>query len=472
MALKNRMFGFLAVAILIVFFIGLAGYLFWSDIRTEKEMAPDFEIDIPDVNATSLRDLAGDPVILHFTSIENPLCLECEVELEEQVLEIRKLAIDESNITIITINMRKNQYSEPGYELAKEWWGVNVTWIWIEDHEPYRISGDYVDFWSIGSESANPTILLLDEEQYIVGIYHVYQMGKGKVDGIQTSEEMIEKAEKIRNDEWVGVEGQKSSIGGGSFLGMFVLGIITSFSPCSIALLFTVFTFIVSSRNTSENAEMQKNQKEKASKEGFLIGVSFVLGMAIIFFILGLFIAQAGVFLQGARYFDLGAGAILVILGLNNIFSLTDRIGDIKDNVIKGKARKEIDDDEPKKTIKERSILGLKGVFTKSPMVGAFLLGIFFSLGWAPCAVSLVLPVVVWIISQDISIIMGGFLFFVFGIGHGMIFIPLAIGTRSFSARLTQKFVKAGNLVKIIFGIIVIVMGMIFTIRFFGIKLW
>ncbi|MFW3145404.1 MAG: cytochrome c biogenesis protein CcdA [Thermoplasmatota archaeon] len=472
MAGNSKVFPIIASILLVIFILGIVGYLFWSDIRTEKEMAPDFKINLPDSNVTSLRDFSGDPVLLHFTSIENPICLECEVELKEQVFEISELAADEANITIITINMRKNQYSEPGYELAREWWGVNVTWIWIEDPEPFKISGDYIDYWSIGSESANPTILLLDEEQYIVGIYHVYQMGKGKVDGIQTSEEMEDKVEKIRNDEWTGVEGQKSSIGGGSFIGMFVLGIITSFSPCSIALLFTVFTFIISSRKTSEDVEEQNIQKEKASKEGFLIGISFVLGMAIIFFILGLFIAQVGVFLQGARYFDLGAGAILIILGLNNVFSLIDRIGDIKDNVRRGGTIDENDDIEQKKTLKERSVLGLKGIFSRSPLFGAFLLGIFFSLGWAPCAVSLVLPVVVWILSQDISIIMGGLLFFVFGIGHGMIFIPLAIGTRSFSARLTQRFVKTGNVVKIVFGVLVVLMGIIFTIRFFGIKFW
>lgn len=472
MALENRMFGLLAVVILIVFFIGLAGYLLWSDINAEKEMAPDFDIDVDNVNATSLRDLSGKPVILHFTNIENPLCLECEVELKEQVTEIGEAVEDAQNLTVITINMRKNQYSEPGYELAEKWWGVNVTWIWIEDHEPFSISGDYVDYWSIGSESANPTILLLDGEQYIVGIYHVYQMGKGKVDGIQTSEEMLEKVGKIKNDEWTGVEGQKSSVGGGSFIGMFLLGIITSFSPCSIALLFTIFTFIISSKKLSADVEEKQDRKDKASKEGFLIGISFVLGMAIIFFILGLFIAQAGVFLQGARYFDLGAGAILMILGLNNVFSLTDRIGDIKDSVRRGKNKKDNDEKEQKKTFKEKSVLGLKGIFSRSPAVGAFLLGIFFSLGWAPCAVSLVLPVVVLILSQDISIIMGGLLFFVFGIGHGMIFIPLAVGTRSFSASLTQRFVKTGNIVKVVFGILVVLMGFIFTIRFFGIKFW
>jgi len=469
---SSRVFPIIALILLFIFLVGSVGYLFWSDIRTEKDLAPDFIIDTPGSNTTSLRDLSGKPVILHFTNIENPLCLECEMELKEQVLEIREGVEEDPNLTIITINMRKNQYSKPGYELAEEWWGVNVTWTWIEDHEPFDVSGKYVDYWSIGSESANPTLLLLDEEQYIVGIYHVYQMGKGKVDGIQTSDVMLEKVEKVEAGEWEGIEGQRNSMGGGSFVGMFLLGIITSFSPCSIALLFTVFTFIVSSRKSSGDFTPEKVEKEKASKEGFLIGISFVLGMAMVFFILGLFIAQIGVFLHGARYFDLGAGAILVLLGLNNIFSITDRFGEIKDKLRRGKGGKDRGRDGSEKTLKERSVLGISGIFRRSPVLGAFLLGILFSLGWAPCAISLVLPVVVWILSRDISTLMGGALFFVFGIGHGLIFIPLAVGTRSFSARLTRRFVKAGNVVKIVFGIIVVLMGVIFAIRFLGVKLW
>lgn len=470
MSKNSRIFPIIASIIVVIFLLGAVGYLFWSDIRTEKKLAPDFKIDLPDENITSLRNLSGSPVILHFTSIENPVCLECEVELKEQVREISLALIENEDLVIITINMRKNQFSEPGNELVKEWWGINVTWIWIEDPEPFRISGEYVEYWSIGSESANPTVLLLDDDQYIVGIYHVYQMGKGKVDGIVTSKDLINKVDRIDNDKWEGVEGQKSSIGGGSFLGMFILGIITSFSPCSIALLFTVFTYIASSRRRAREDEIQENQKEKASKEGFLIGISFVLGMAFIFFIIGLFIAQAGVFLQSARFFDLIAGTILILLGFNNMFSLADRIGELKDRFKNLGSRN--DKGEQSKNIKERSVLGIGDVFKRSPIIGAFLLGVFFSLGWAPCAISLVLPVVVWILSQDVSTIMGGLLFFVFGIGHGLIFIPMAIGTRSFSAQFTQKFVKVGNIVKIIFGITVIIMGFIFIIRFFDIKLW
>ncbi len=471
MADRNTVIYAVATVLAVIFLIGVVFYMFWSDIRTEKELAPDFELTMPDGNLTTLRELSGSPILLHITNIENPICMECEKELKEQVLELQKAKESEPELTIITINMRKNIYSEPGYQLVKEWWGTNVSWTWIEDPEPFRIAGDYIEYWSIGSESANPTLLLLDQEQYVVGIYHIYQMGKGKVYGVMTSEKLNEKVEKVSSGDWEGVEGQKSAVGTGSVGGMFVLGIITSFSPCSIALLFTVFTFILSSRVKGKGPSVGPI-KGISPKEGLIIGVSFVFGMALVFFILGLFIANLGVFLHGARFFDLAAGALLVVLGLNNIFSLTEVLSDLKGKLFRSKAESEVKEEEGSRSLKERSIERIKGVFTRSPALGAFLLGVFFSLGWAPCAVSLVLPVVVWILSQDVSTLMGGLLFFVFGIGHGLIFIPLAVGTSSFSGKMTQRFVSAGKWVKIVFGAIVIIMGIIFALRFFGIKLW
>ena len=39
--------------------------------------------------------------------------------------------------------------------------------------------------------------------------------------------------------------------------------------------------------------------------------------------------------------------------------------------------------------------------------IGAFTLGVFFALGWAPCAVSLVFPVLIWLISQNVTPLAG-----------------------------------------------------------------
>jgi len=50
-----------------------------------------------------------------------------------------------------------------------------------------------------------------------------------------------------------------------------------------------------------------------------MIGVGFTLGMAIVFFIVGLFLSEYGVFIREARYFDLAAGFLMILLGINII---------------------------------------------------------------------------------------------------------------------------------------------------------
>jgi cytochrome c-type biogenesis protein len=108
----------------------------------------------------------------------------------------------------------------------------------------------------------------------------------------------------------------------------------------------------------------------------------------------------------------------------------------------------------------------------KSIYLGAFFLGILFAIGWAPCALSLMMPVFILTLSQKISILMGGLLLFVFGLGHGVPIIPLCTVTSSIRGRLGNKYVSAGKWMQRIFGIIIIAIGVIMAIRFWGIKFW
>ena len=108
----------------------------------------------------------------------------------------------------------------------------------------------------------------------------------------------------------------------------------------------------------------------------------------------------------------------------------------------------------------------------KSVYLGAFFLGILFSIGWAPCALSLMMPVFVLTLTQKISILTGGVLLFVFGLGHGVPIIPLCTATSSIRGKLGNKYVNAGKWMQTIFGIIIIGIGVIMAIRFWGIKFW
>jgi cytochrome c-type biogenesis protein len=227
-------------------FVVLCSAMFCSSLpgsSQESALAPDFHAVDVNGKSLSLSDYRGEVVLLHITNIENPLCRECEQALGSQTRELEKLK--QKGAEIITLNVRKNPYSKDGKSLSESWWHINVTWPWIEDFEPYPLTSKYINYLTLEGGFANPTLLLIDEQGQIASVYHVYQLGKGELDGIQSADTLYNKIENIERGEATGAgfEGTASrqSI---TYLGMFTLGIITSLSPCSVALLLAMFSYI------------------------------------------------------------------------------------------------------------------------------------------------------------------------------------------------------------------------------------
>jgi cytochrome c-type biogenesis protein len=181
--------------------------------------------------------------------------------------------------------------------------------------------------------------------------------------------------------------------------------------------------------------------------------------MAFVFFIFGLIITSIGIFLEISTMFYLISGVILIVLGIN-VFKPLKEIVKIKR------------ESKNSSQVMEKGKNIFLNLSNKSIYLGAFFLGILFSVGWAPCAMSLMMPVFILTLSQKISIIMGGLLLFVFGLGHGIPIIPLCAITSGARGKLGNKYVTAGKWMQRIFGIIIIVIGVIMAVRFLGINLW
>jgi cytochrome c-type biogenesis protein len=212
-------------------------------------------------------------------------------------------------------------------------------------------------------------------------------------------------------------------------------------------------------RRKKKKNEKENSKLKKISIQGLWIGIVFTLGMAFIFFIFGLIISSLSIFIEASAIFYLISGIILVILGFN-VF----------------KPLKELIKIKPTGGDNSRFIeKGQKMFFNmseKSIYLGAFFLGILFSIGWAPCAISLMMPVFILMLSQKIPILFGGLMLFVFGLGHGIPIIPLCAVTSSIRGSLGNKYVKAGKWMQWIFGIIIIFIGLIMALRFWGINFW
>lgn len=454
-------------------FITLCGIILCSSFPGSSQdaaLAPNFHAADVDGKTLSLGDYRGEVVLLHITNIENPLCRECEHALSAQTGELERLKQKDPDIEIVTLNVRKNPYSKDGKSLAESWWKINVSWPWVEDFEPYPLTSKYIDYSTLGGGFANPTLILIDKNGQIADLYHVYQLGKGEIDGIQSADSLYSKIKGVeRGDAKVagfnstGMAPNRSV----TYLGMLFLGIITSLSPCSVALLLAMFSYVMTSRRREEY--LQKSAS--ASKEGFMIGVAFTLGMAMVFFVVGLFLSDIGIFIRQARFFDLAAGLLMIVLGVN----ILKPIGDIVEPVRSRISFRKADPDDPpadKEGIMERLVHFSMDLFKHSAFIGAFTLGVFFALGWAPCAVSLVFPVLIWLISQNVTPLAGGLMLFVFGIGHGVPVIPIATFSRAVGGEIGEKYISAGKWVTKLFGLLVIVVGIVYAVRYFGFKLW
>jgi len=454
-------------------FIILSCIIFCSSfpgLSQEAALAPDFHAVDVNGKSLSLSDYRGEVVLLHITNIEDPLCRDCEHALNSQTGELEKLKQKDPGIEIITLNVRKNPYSMDGESLVKSWWNINASWPWVEDFEPYPLTGKYIDYSTLEGGFANPTLILIDKEGQITSVHHVYQLGKGEIDGIQSADTLYNKIKSIERGETTGAGFNSTGIAprqSVTYLGMFALGIITSLSPCSVALLLAMFSYIMTTRRKDEY--LRKNSS--ASGEGLMIGVAFTLGMAAVFFVVGLFLSDLGMFVREARFFDLAAGLLMIVLGINNLKPIGEIIEPVR---LRLSFRKADPDDSPamKKGIMERLVSISMDLFKYSTFIGAFTLGVFFALGWAPCAVSLVFPVLIWLISQNVTPLAGGMMLFAFGVGHGVPVIPIATFSRAVGGQIGEKYISAGKWVTKVFGLAVIVIGLIYAVRYLGFKLW
>ncbi|MDD4307789.1 MAG: cytochrome c biogenesis protein [Thermoplasmata archaeon] len=438
---------FAVMAAAIIF--GIAGQASAEEIAP----APDFT-GTDHLNRTfSLNDSAGKVTIIHVTQLEEPVCIECEEHMREQTRVIAELSGD-ADVSVITLNVRKNTYSPDGWALAQDWWGVNVTWNWVEDMPPYGISGLYQEYWDVDGNFANPSLIMIDAEQNVVGVYHIYTMNSGEVDGVQSAESLREDVSEILAGEWTVFMGETGTT---TYLGVFLLGILSSFSPCSLFMLFAVVSYVISS-GKEENATVRKPDW----KSGIRIGTAFSVGMILTFAIFGALASYVGVFIESSAMFSLIVGIALLLLGINIIWPLGDAFRRLFSRG--GGETCGTEEDGHKRLLKrlEGRNRGLVGL----------LLGILFTVGWTPCALAMVLPVLVLIISGKVTLLAGIALMCVFALGRAIVVTSFCAATGGMKARIYGKFLTAGKWIQPIFGIAMVALGIIYALRYWGFNLW
>ncbi|MCW4002091.1 MAG: sulfite exporter TauE/SafE family protein [Candidatus Bathyarchaeota archaeon] len=219
-------------------------------------------------------------------------------------------------------------------------------------------------------------------------------------------------------------------------LGLFILGIVTFLSPCSIALLSVYLTYAVG--------------VSKSVRKGFIIGCSFTLAMCLVFFFLGYALSSLiPVDPASYRIFFGIAGLLLVFFGINNL-GLFKRIN------ITGNTSSSFTE-----RINALKLTALTRFSKYNYATGSFLFGIVISLALGPCSLSLVLPAILLTIFSAPTPHHGGLLLFAFGLGHALPVIFLSVLLVTARKAVSEKTAVVGEWLTKIFGIAFVVIGMV-----------
>ena len=220
------------------------------------------------------------------------------------------------------------------------------------------------------------------------------------------------------------------------YLGLFIMGIATFLTPCSIALISVYLTYATG--------------VGKSTLKGFMIGCSFTVAMCLVFFFLGYAVSSL-VPLEMLNYqlFLGAAGVLLILFGLNNLgffgkIGLTTRVGS--------------------SMIERVNSLRLNALtrFSKyNYVLSSFLFGLVISIALGPCSLSIVLPAILLTMFTAPTPFHGGFLLLMFGLGHALPVIALSTVLATTRKLVSQKISEKSEWLTKGFGVAFLIIGII-----------
>lgn len=226
-------------------------------------------------------------------------------------------------------------------------------------------------------------------------------------------------------------------MGTGVFLPItvFVAGLLSFFAPCVVPLLPVYIGYLSKGADNKDKTEETEKKGRFAfiNKRLIFQTLVFVIGLSTAFVLLGFGAGAIGKLLNN-RIVLYVSGAIVIILGLHQIGLF--KIGFLE---------------RTKKVEVEKSF--------KGGVLGAYLLGLTFSLGWTPC-VGPVLATVLGLASGNGSAVYGGFLMMIYSAGLALPFILISLFAGFFLAKF-KKLNKHLGKIRVVGGILIVIMGIL-----------
>lgn len=198
----------------------------------------------------------------------------------------------------------------------------------------------------------------------------------------------------------------------------FVAGVLTSFTPCSLSSIPLVISYV-------------GGTGQRDTKKAFWLSITFALGAAVTFTILGVSASIAGRLIgTSASWWHIILGILMLLMALQTwgIYEIIPSSYLVSKNTRRG-------------------------------YLGAFIAGILGGVFSSPCSTP-VLIVLLAIVAGKGSIFWGILLLLMYSIGHGI--LAIVAGTSiGFVQKLSssEKYGKASTILKIVMGTLILLIG-------------
>lgn len=219
-----------------------------------------------------------------------------------------------------------------------------------------------------------------------------------------------------------------------SLLLAFSAGLLSFLSPCVLPLVPAYITYLTGS-------SISELRSGKAKFYALYKSIGFVIGFSIVFILMGVSISSLGKFLiHNQEAFRKIGGILIIIFGIH-----TTGLFKIKLFYYEKRAF---------------PIQNIKGA-------GSILLGMAFAAGWTPCVGPILSSILIYAGSMD-TIGKGIWLLVFYSLGLAVPFILTGLAIGSFS-QFFRRFSKHLQIISIISGLLLIIMGIIIFTNKMGI---
>jgi len=212
------------------------------------------------------------------------------------------------------------------------------------------------------------------------------------------------------------------------FIAAFIGGLISFISPCTLPVILPYLSFITGTKTLDDLTEYKISRKRV-----FLSSLFFVLGFSVVYVTMGCTATFLGSLLRTySSFLRISSGILIILLGFYLLGFI--RVGFLDQN-----RRMQFE--------------------TKGSYVGAFVVGLGFSIGWTPCYGPIIAGIIGLAANQE-TITRGFLLLLTYSLGLGIPFVLTGL-TVNFFLDFHKKMQRYYRYVNIFSGLLLIFLGIL-----------